>query len=169
MNLRLLPYTPDRDVYQLLGVPATASTDEITAACRRLARTFHPDRNGSGRATEEMQVVNAVRSVLTDPQTRAVYDRERHRFLAEVTLRRPVGALRVHSGPSGRGAHPVRPIVRPRPGRPSSIGRYVRAAALGLRVVASELAPSRCRTCRIVIAREDAYCAACGTPLLTGG
>ncbi len=56
----LLPYTPDRDVYRLLGVPASASADEITAACRRLARTFHPDYNHSSRATAEMQVVNTV-------------------------------------------------------------------------------------------------------------
>jgi curved DNA-binding protein CbpA len=156
MNLRLLPYTPERDVYQLLGVAPNASTDEVTAACRRLARTFHPDRNTSGRATEEMQVVNAVRRVLTDPQTRAVYDRERHRFHAERT-RRP--------GPVVRAVEPIR--VEPR--RTSPVGRYLRAALIGARTIAVGLTPSRCRTCRIVIERDDAYCAACGTPLLTGG
>jgi curved DNA-binding protein CbpA len=151
-----LPYRPERDVYQLLGIPATASTDEVTAACRRLARTFHPDRNGSTRATEEMQVVNAVRRVLTDPQSRAVYDRERHRFHAE-RVRRPEDlAARLEA-------------IRIEPARPSPLGRYVRAAIIGIRTVAGGLAPGRCRTCRIVIDREDAYCAACGTPLLTGG
>jgi curved DNA-binding protein CbpA len=156
MNLRLLPYNPDRDVYRLLGVSATASSDEITAACRRLARTFHPDRNGSHRATEEMQVVNAVRQVLTDPETRAIYDRERHRFHA-ARIRAPELARRAWE--------PVRLDAS----RPSPVARYLRAALLGARALAGGLAPSRCRTCRIVIEREDAYCAACGTPLLTGG
>lgn len=170
MNLRLLPYTPERDVYQLLGVPASASPDEITAACRRLARTFHPDRNPSGRATEEMQVVNAVRSVLTDPQARAAYDRERHRFFAERTRRpavTPVPSMVVEPARPSRTARPARPVVSS--DGPSPLGRYVRAAMIGLRVAASSLAPSRCRTCRIVIERDDAYCASCGTPLLTGG
>lgn len=157
MNLRLLPYTPDRDVYRLLGVPATASTEEISAACRRLARTFHPDRNVSERATEEMQVVNAVRRVLTDPETRALYDRERHRFHAARTTA---------SAPNLR---LVRPIPAHDPPRRSPFGRYLRAAVVGIQAVASSLAPRRCRTCRIVLESEDAYCAACGTPLLTGG
>jgi curved DNA-binding protein CbpA len=51
MHQPLLPYSPERDVYRLLGVPSNASTDEVTLACRRLARTFHPDRNGSQRPT----------------------------------------------------------------------------------------------------------------------
>lgn len=151
----LLPYTPKRDVYRLLGVPSNASADEIAAACRRLALTFHPDHNRSTRATAEMQVVNHVRRVLSDPESRALYDRERLRFHAIVA--RPA-------------APPPDPLTWAQPpAPPSTVERYVRAAVSGLRVTVQALAPTRCRRCRIVIAPEDAYCAACGTPLLTGG
>ncbi len=93
--MRLLPYTPERDAYRLLGVPPSASIDEIGMACRRLARTFHPDHNQSPRATQEMQVVNAVRRVLSDPEWRATYDRERWRFHAErLSVRAPGGPAR---------------------------------------------------------------------------
>ena len=156
MNLRLLPYTPARDVYRLLGVPSSASNDEITLACRRLAQAFHPDRNRSERATQEMQVVNVVRRVMTDPDTRALYDRERHRFHA--ARLRPV--------------EPVVPAWRPADVAPrgrSPLRRYARATFLGLRAAAIELAPSRCGGCRMVVANGDAYCVACGVPLLTGG
>ncbi|MGH2445241.1 MAG: J domain-containing protein [Candidatus Limnocylindria bacterium] len=156
MNLRLLPYTPERDVYRLLGVPPTASIDEIGFACRRLAVRFHPDRNGSDRATQEMQVVSVVRRVMTDPASRAQYDRERHRFHAAMT--RPRHEL----------LEPWTPVP-PEMARPSPMGRYLRAALVGILALAAGLAPPRCRGCRIVIASEDAYCAACGTPLLTGG
>ena len=156
MNPRLLPYSPERDVYRLLGVPASASLDEITAACRRLSRTFHPDRNQSGRANEEMQVVNAVRRVMSDPEWRAIYDRERFRFHA--AMARPSEPM-LHSWPP----------IDVRSARPSPIGRYLRAAFIGLRAVAVGLAPSRCRGCRTVVENGDVYCVACGTPLLPGG
>lgn len=156
MSPRLLPYSPERDVYRLLGVPATATTDEISAACRRLARTFHPDMNRSGRATEEMQVVNAVRQVMSDPDWRALYDRERHRFHA--ALARPSEAM-LHAWP---------PLTR-MPERRSPMGRYLRAAVVGLRAMAIGLAPPRCRGCRAVITNGDMYCVGCGTPLLPGG
>jgi curved DNA-binding protein CbpA len=158
MNLRLLPYRPERDVYRLLGVPATADADEITAACRRLARTFHPDRNSSDRATQEMQVVHVVRRTMTDPELRARYDRERWRYQAELS-RAVQPALEAW------------PPVHPGPERPSSVSRYARATLAGLRAAVGGLMPPRCPGCRAVIAhdRDDAFCAACGTPRLTGG
>ena len=157
MTPRLLPYSPERDVYRLLGVPSSASIDEITAACRRLSRTFHPDLNGSGRATEEMQVVNVVRQVMSDPEWRATYDRERYRF--HVAMSRPSEPM-FHAWPpiSGRPSPPRNPLAR-----------YLLAAAAGLRVAMASLAPPRCRGCRTVIPAGDAFCVACGTPLLRGG
>lgn len=158
MTLRLLPYTPERDAYRLLGVPPTASLDEIGGACRRLARTFHPDRNGSPRATQEMQVVNAVRRVLTDPEWRATYDRERYRFHAQRQAPRPAAVLIHHPAPSLRLETRASPVIR-----------YLRAFGLGMRAAAVALLPPRCLRCRIVTDTSDAYCVACGTPQLTGG
>ena len=156
MTQRLLPYTPERDVYRLLDVPSSASIDEISAACRRLARTFHPDLNQSGRATEEMQVVNTVRKVMSDPEWRAVYDRERCRFQA--AMARPSDAM-LHAWPP----------MELRRSSPGSFARYLRAAMVGMRAAVLSLAPPRCRDCRTVVAKGDAYCVACGTPLLSGG
>lgn len=154
----LLPYTPDRDVYRLLGVPSSASTDEITAACRRLARTFHPDFNPSARATAEMQVVNTVRQVLTNPEARAIYDRARMRFHANrgrVAFRQP-------------SPEPFAPVYS-LPGPPSPLERYAKATVVGVRVTVAELLPTRCPGCRAVIMDEnDAFCPACGTRLPTG-
>ncbi len=156
MTLRLLPYTPERDVYRLLDVPSSASIDEISAACRRLARTFHPDLNRSGRATEEMQVVNTVRQVMGDPEWRALYDRERHRFHAAMS--RPSEAM-IHAWP---------PRTARRSGR-RPMSRILRAAWVGVGAAVLSLAPPRCRGCRAVVTNGDAYCVTCGTPLLSGG
>lgn len=158
MQPSLLPYTPERDAYRLLGVPSSATADEISAACRRLARTFHPDRNRSTRATAEMQVVNAVRRVMIDPESRAVYDRERHRFHA---MRSRASRTTVH------------PTVQPEKWSPQlerrTLARYLRALVAGAAAVLVTLLPPRCRGCGAVIASGDGtYCAACGTPLLTG-
>ena len=152
---RLLPYTPQRDAYRLLGVSSTATAEEIAAACRRLSRTFHPDRNGSPRATEEMQVVNVVRTVLTDPGARAEYDGARRRWHTAASAPSESRLFAWPTGPSG-------------PGRMSPARRYGRAAWLATRTMLASLAPPRCRGCRAVIARVDGYCAVCGTPLLTG-
>lgn len=160
MTLRLLPYTPERDAYRLLGVASTASLDEIGVACRRLARTFHPDHNRSPRATQEMQVVNAVRRVMADPEWRATYDRERQRFHAQ--------RGRSASRPAIEALSAMPPLRLER--RPSSpLARYARAFAIGLRAAVEGLMPPRCLRCRTVIEGVYAYCAACGTPLLTTG
>lgn len=154
MTLSLLPYRPERDVYRLLGLPPQASADEISAACRRLSRAFHPDRNRSRRATQEMQVVNAVRRVMTDPESRAEYDVARWRWYAAAA--RPPEPM-LHAWP------PIESARR----SPTASERYARATWAGIRATMIALAPTRCRSCRVVIGAEDTYCAACGTRLLT--
>jgi curved DNA-binding protein CbpA len=157
MHSSLFPYSPERDAYVLLGLPSTATTDEVNAACRRLARTFHPDRNLSARATAEMAVVNAVRRVMVDPDARAAYDRERRSYHEQRAR-----AL-VYGEPLRR------PLLPPPAPASRGVRRYVVGAVAGLITVARALAPPRCRGCRaVLVSGDDAFCAACGTPLLTG-
>lgn len=55
------------DPYAILGVPASATDDEISAAYRRLARKYHPDLNGNSREAEEkMKEVNAAYEKIRD-------------------------------------------------------------------------------------------------------
>jgi molecular chaperone DnaJ len=66
------------DLYELLGVPATATAAEITRAYRRLARSLHPDAcPGDPSAADRFARMTAAYRVLADPQQRAAYDRQR--------------------------------------------------------------------------------------------
>ncbi|MFK4149393.1 DnaJ C-terminal domain-containing protein [Streptomyces sp. NPDC004065] len=64
-----------RDFYEVLGVSRTASQDEIQQAYRKLARKYHPDVNKDPGAEERFKDLNEAYSVLSDPKTRARYDR----------------------------------------------------------------------------------------------
>jgi curved DNA-binding protein CbpA len=154
MDLRLLPYQPDRDVYRLLGVAPSAGRAEIVSACRRLARAFHPDRNESERATEEMQVVNAVRSVLIDPRSRAEYDHARLTYLRQHAIAAPVQGS---------------PQRAPRPtavehGR-KELRRTARAAMAALLAGVRALPPARCDDCSTWVQPDFRFCPACGARL----
>ncbi len=54
-----------RDPYEVLGIPRSASDDEIKAAYRKLAKKYHPDLNGgSAEAEAKMKEVNEAYNVL---------------------------------------------------------------------------------------------------------
>jgi len=87
-----------RDYYEVLGVARTAGAEELQQAYRRLARTYHPDVNKDPGAEERFKEVNEAYQVLSDPDTRARYDRfgPAFRQVAE-------GAERTTAGAGGRG------------------------------------------------------------------
>ncbi|MFD6333811.1 DnaJ C-terminal domain-containing protein [Streptomyces niveus] len=64
-----------RDFYEVLGVSRTAGQDEIQQAYRKFARKNHPDVNKDPGAEERFKDLNEAYSVLSDPKTRARYDR----------------------------------------------------------------------------------------------
>ena len=76
------------DHYATLGVPRTATADEIKRAFRRLASQHHPDKGGD---TQKFQAIQAAYATLGDEQKRAEYDNPRPQF----------------SGFSGFKAHPA--------------------------------------------------------------
>src|SRR6476619_7136014 len=64
------------DFYEVLGVERTSSDDEIKKSYRKLAMTYHPDRNnGSKEAEERFKEITEAYDVLRDPQKRAAYAR----------------------------------------------------------------------------------------------
>ena len=62
-------------LYEILGVPKTASADTIRKTYRKLARRHHPDVNpGDTKAEEAFKRVSAAYEVLSDEKKRAAYD-----------------------------------------------------------------------------------------------
>jgi DnaJ-class molecular chaperone len=68
--------TKTNDHYKTLGVKRDASEKELKSAFRKLARENHPDTNpGNPEAEERFKDINEAYDVLSDKNTRTLYDR----------------------------------------------------------------------------------------------
>jgi curved DNA-binding protein len=64
-----------KDYYETLGVPKTATKEEIQKAFRKLARQYHPDvAKDKKTAEEKFKEINEAYEVLGDPEKRKKYD-----------------------------------------------------------------------------------------------
>eukprot|EP01087_Luapelamoeba_hula_P014125 TRINITY_DN408_c0_g1_i1.p1 TRINITY_DN408_c0_g1~~TRINITY_DN408_c0_g1_i1.p1 ORF type:complete len:432 (-),score=75.67 TRINITY_DN408_c0_g1_i1:20-1231(-) len=83
--------TKDTKLYDLLGVPPTASPADLTKAYKQKARQYHPDRNlNSPDAEEKFKEIKNAYEILADAEKRQLYDRFGEEGLKE-------------GGPGGRG------------------------------------------------------------------
>ncbi|MBP2266038.1 curved DNA-binding protein [Pseudarthrobacter sp. PvP004] len=107
-----------KDHYSVLGVPRTAKPDAIQRAYRKLARKYHPDVNREPDAADKFKEIGEAYDTLSDPETRARYDR----FGADYRQYAGSGADS-EAGGAGWGSGGPRP--GPRPGRGPYGGAHV--------------------------------------------
>ena len=81
-----------RDYYEILGVPRTASADEIKKAFRKLAHLFHPDvAKNKKEAEEKFKQINEAYEVLSDATKRKRYDQLGANYKNGADFRPPAG------------------------------------------------------------------------------
>eukprot|EP01006_Ploeotia_vitrea_P040687 TRINITY_DN66447_c7_g1_i1.p1 TRINITY_DN66447_c7_g1~~TRINITY_DN66447_c7_g1_i1.p1 ORF type:complete len:456 (-),score=90.17 TRINITY_DN66447_c7_g1_i1:1174-2541(-) len=68
----------EQDHYKILGLPRTASKEEIKKAFKKKALELHPDKNPGGEA--EFKKLNHAYSILSDARQKAEYDRKHQPF-----------------------------------------------------------------------------------------
>jgi len=68
------------DFYKELGIERTATTKEIKKAFRKLAVSFHPDKNKEEGAEERFKGLNEANEVLANEDLRKLYDAELSKY-----------------------------------------------------------------------------------------
>jgi molecular chaperone DnaJ len=77
-----------RDYYEILGIPKTASDEEIKKNYRKTAMQCHPDKNpGDKKAEERFKEAAEAYEVLSDKQKREIYDHYGHEGLSNTGFR----------------------------------------------------------------------------------
>ncbi len=102
--------TSQRDFYEILGIPRSASADDIKKAFRRLARQYHPDLHTGAKKTEmerKFKELNEAHEVLSDPDKRKKYDQYGHRWSEAEAFERAWQQAGAGPRPGFGGARPM--------------------------------------------------------------
>ena len=92
-----------KDYYETLGVPRTASADELKKSFRKLARQYHPDvAKDKKKAEEKFKEINEAYEVLSDPAKRKKYDELGANWKSGADFRPPSGWEHFSGGQIGR-------------------------------------------------------------------
>lgn len=67
-----------RDPYDVLGVPRSATPEQIREAHRKLAKKFHPDLNKTAEAGAKFKEIQEAYDLLSDAQKRKQFDQFGH-------------------------------------------------------------------------------------------
>lgn len=67
-----------RDPYDILGVPRSATPEQIREAHRKLAKKFHPDLNKTAEAGAKFKEIQEAYDLLSDAQKRKQFDQFGH-------------------------------------------------------------------------------------------
>jgi len=165
----------ERDFYDVLGVPRTASLEEVKKAYRKLALKNHPDKNpGDKQAEERFKEATIAYEVLSDPKRREEYDQRGHHTYARdharevefdaVDLEDLLGRhADLFGGLFGRAFHAERPVARRGADVEAEVRIDLRTAASGGRVQLSLRGETTCQTCHGKGVKDGAArCRTCG-------
>src|SRR5687768_16316067 len=134
----------------------TVGVTDLRRAWRRLALRWHPDRAGS-EATATFQKIQAAYAVLSDPISRAAYDRRQHAAVSATRGRTPAVRLGRISGPlAGLLACGV---ARRAGGDIIELFLNADEASTGGMVTVSMRVPVRCQACAADANRPCSRCA----------
>lgn len=137
------------NLYEILEVDATCTSEELKASYRRLARKYHPDANTDDPMAEtRFKEVSQAYEILSDPERRANYDR----FGSDVgAAGNPFGAGSVQDifdmFFGGVAGGPTRRGPQPGPDAEVSLDITLEEAAFGASREVTVTLPQRCPIC----------------------